>query len=274
MHQVLSPRVVLSSVTDKVDALLIHGQRIYIGASSGRISVYLVHEDSEDEATLECSSEEICKKAVEQLGIIKETNSLVILSDGVVTLADLHTLALQMVLKQTKSQANIFEVDSSIQSQASSANSGTPGIPSVLTTLAVGCKRRCIFFSWRDSEWQPPKEIALPHQIRSLTFPKPDTLILGFSTSSYGRVILPAKSNMQSKPVLEDFVLPSMDSVQSPTSSSASPAVAPPEKSIPGFSSLGLGNLTLGLGGIGRVAKNEVLSTGKGELLVMRDSGS
>lgn len=258
MHTVLQQQQQpLCETQDKVESLLVHGQRVYLGTSTGKISVYL--NSASDDSKLEASSDSLSKKPIDQLGVIKELNSLVVLTDGQIILVDLHTLAVQILLKQTKGQANIFAIESSIQSSESTAK-GDQGIPIVVTNLAVGCKRRFVLFSWRDSQWQPPKELALPHQIRSLTFPTSNSIILGFSTSTYGRVRV---SLGQSKTplVLEDFVLPSKPSNASQTNASGN--------SSGGF---GLGSLALGLGGIGRVAKNEVLSTGKGELLVLRDS--
>ena len=271
---------------------------------TGELQVYALSKDASGhrQAELSITTSKLSKKPIEQLGLIKELNSLVLLSDGNVTLVDLHTLSVQLSLQtHTKSQANIFALDSSVQSQASNSEGsgkaplGTPGIPAVVTTLAVGCKRRCLLFSWRDSQWQEPKvclasqplsetfasshsvkqEVALPHQIRSLTFPAPSTLILGFSTSSYGKVALPSINAPNSaQPTLSDFAV-TADEAVAQSSPSAAPAAT--DKSGIAFGGLAsLGGLALktggymGLGGIGRVAKNQVISTGKGELVVVR----
>ena len=114
-------------------------------------------------------------------------------TDGVICLHDLHTHAQQTVLgstSQTKGQANLFALDTSIQTGASSdtakgkeratprkqplpqSQRGSKGkeaakeeqqsgaaqesIPVVVTTLAVACRRRLVLFSWRDGQWQEP----------------------------------------------------------------------------------------------------------------------
>ena len=163
-------------------------------------------------ATRERVVKQFSKKSIEQLAVITELNSLVSLSgksdlklvwswdplklirrrsqtDGTIYLHDLHTLEKQTTFgtsSQTKGQAGIFAIDTSIQQTGSQLAPSTPKgkerektqanakarskgkdaasttvgeetVPIVVTTLAVGCRRRLVLFTWRDSQWQDPK---------------------------------------------------------------------------------------------------------------------
>jgi hypothetical protein len=107
------------------------------------------------------------------------------------------------------------------------------------------------------------QELALPHQIRSMTFPNPKTLFLGFSTSEYGIVSLSTAT-----PSLSELFVPASVPVSSNAPSGG--------LGLPGLG--GLGGLALktggymGIGGIGRVARNSVVHVGKGEVIILRES--
>lgn len=198
--------------------------------------------------------------------------------EGNITLCDLQTLAVQTVLPQTRAQANLFAIDSTVQAAppqraiSTRAPRGSPGVPTLCTTVVVGCKRRLVIFRWRDSEWIEPQELALPHQARSITFPTPSSVILGYSTSSYGIVTLPATSS-KDLATLAELPVPTLAA-----SAATLPAQAKESGSglgLPGLDRLGgLAMKTtgyMGIGGIGRVARNDVLSVGGGETLVVRE---
>ena len=155
MHSAFELRAIIEDLplTDRIESLAFHGDRVFVGRASGILEVYSVQDGK-----LVKTAPALTKKPIEQLGIIKEINSIVILSnDGNLTLADIHTLKSQTVLSShTKSAANIFALDTSIRSSDSSLKS-EPGPPILCTTLAVGCKRRLVLFGWKDGEWQEPR---------------------------------------------------------------------------------------------------------------------
>ncbi|KAH8929300.1 hypothetical protein BT69DRAFT_1236094 [Atractiella rhizophila] len=171
-----------------------------------------------------------------------------------------------------------------------------------VTRVAVCCRRRLVVFAWRDGEWAGVSELALPHQVRSLTFPTPTTAFLGFSTSEYGLVTIPppthptdatpppmtlgdlfAPSFPEKPPIDNLMLLPGPGLVGSPPSTIA--ALIPPAEPVkegastaaepsqfPGLgrlglsTGLGLGGFVEGLGGAlgrkGKVAKNPVVKSG------------
>lgn len=127
--------------------------------------------------------------------------------EGTIYLHDLRSYQQQTVLgssSQTKGQANLFSINTSIQTSGQlPSKTDTPtkgkgkeipihhsvvadlkkrrdgaatsskrkagrtaddhldpeqeGVPVVVTTLAAGCRRRLVLFSWRDGQWQSPK---------------------------------------------------------------------------------------------------------------------
>ena len=88
-------------------------------------------------------------------------------------------------------------------------------------------------------------------------------MVLGYSTNSYGSVNVPTPGSADALQ-LEELLIPSMP--------------ASTEVATTGGALGGLGGLALktggymGLGGIGRVDRNNVISVGRGEVLITRDS--
>jgi hypothetical protein len=113
-------------------------------------------------ATKERVIQTFSKKSIEQLGVIKETNSLVSLSslsavhfyplqlradalfcttDGTVSLHDIHTFELQTILGSnslTKAQANLFALDTSIQASDRQLGSTTTAATSPIKGKGKG----------------------------------------------------------------------------------------------------------------------------------------
>lgn len=210
----------------------------------------------------------------------------------------------------TKGQANLFAVDTSIQANESATASSlarkgqvkdpattgpavssrrkggrgavrgdhtddTKAGPTVVTTLAIACRRRLCLFHWRDGQWQEPKELVLPHQVRSIAFPSPHSLFLGYSTSEYGTATLPYIREPSSKdpPKLSESFVPSL-AQQSSLSSSAGSSASHALGAIPGLGSLGgLAAKTGGYMGIGgKVDKNIVVKVKSNEVLVLKEN--
>ncbi|PWY99444.1 hypothetical protein BCV70DRAFT_118819 [Testicularia cyperi] len=238
------------------------------------------------------TAEGFSRRPIEQLGVIKETNQLVSLSDGYVSLHDLATLEPHVQLTQTKG-ALTFSIDTSIQKRLANAapdygpgplgggrasvrgtqflppsahtgrafrpgavgdlnnnggqtgtisrnrmsvfdipskdwqaasmrgmdamakykeqerrkameearygggggaadgESNENGIMTLVTVLAVGLKRKIIFFRWVDGEFWDTREIGLQHTPRSLAFVTPTKLFMGYNATEYGVLAIP-----------------------------------------------------------------------------------
>jgi Vam6/Vps39-like protein vacuolar protein sorting-associated protein 39 len=122
------------------------------------------------------------KRAIDQLGFVKDTNSLVVLSrawivitsfqlvdspqESQVTLFNLPDLSKPTPLPKAKS-AFSFAVHTSVQhlypdgrkTRPQDGEFGTPVIPvpTAITYLVVGCQRRLVVYSWKDGEAQDIK---------------------------------------------------------------------------------------------------------------------
>lgn len=142
----------------------------------------LLNSDGQLEAAFEDCKKALGRRAIEQLGYVKDVNSLVVLTgkhhslphiykfscyasiyylllDGVVTLYPSPTFAPPTLLTQAKG-AMSFGIDTSIQYSNEApdpASNAGQGVPSVVTRLAVGCKRKIVIYTWKDGEAQEVK---------------------------------------------------------------------------------------------------------------------
>jgi Vam6/Vps39-like protein vacuolar protein sorting-associated protein 39 len=124
----------------------------------------------------------LTRKAIDQLGFVKDTNSLVVLSrassvtsslilfdspkESQVTLFDLPGLSKPTPLPKAKS-AFSFAVHTSLQHlypdgkrtrpQGAEFSSPIIPVPTVITYLVVGCQRKLVVYSWKDGEAQELK---------------------------------------------------------------------------------------------------------------------
>jgi hypothetical protein len=124
----------------------------------------------------------LTRRAIDQLGVVKDTNSLVVLSraydvsllillfDGLqesqVTLFDLPDLSKSTPLLKAKT-AFSFAVHTSVQhlypdgktTRPQGAEFSSPAItvPTVITYLVVGCQRKLVVYAWKDGEAQDIK---------------------------------------------------------------------------------------------------------------------
>jgi hypothetical protein len=119
--------------------------------------------------------EKFSPRAIEQLAVIKEANTLVSLSNYAVSLHDLQTLEPIETLQRTKN-ASTFAVTSNIVKDAAT------GIPEIISRLAVAVKRRLLLWSWHESELgQDVGEIVLAETIRSVTWASATKLVCGMN---------------------------------------------------------------------------------------------
>jgi len=172
---------------------------LYLGTSVGNLLIYSlerlqgsgIHEiitsshnnnlgADRTTATLVDTKKYLTRKSIEQLGYLKDINSLVSLSglrfvsslqlhtnslaDNIVSLHALPNLTPTTTLQQTKG-ALCFTIETwvlySLPDGTISPNKDTQGVPTVLTFLAVGRTRRIIVYSWKDGEAQDPKVLLL-----------------------------------------------------------------------------------------------------------------
>lgn len=169
-----------------------------VGLSTGALRIYRVNEEGTTEteakakakangsdasdgetapqsrpADLLREEERFSRRPVQQLGILKETNLLISLSDNHVSMHDLHSYALQERLDKTRG-ATTFAAASNI------VKDPTTGIPSIVSRLAVAVKRKIILWTWQDMELSgDATELALPASVKSLTWATGTRLVAG-----------------------------------------------------------------------------------------------
>ncbi|OTB04817.1 hypothetical protein M426DRAFT_320401 [Hypoxylon sp. CI-4A] len=182
----------------KIETILAHGDRVFVGLNTGSLRVYRLNElsqpsnngtssslvDTQSSPKPESSNkptdllrevEKFSTRAVEQLAIIREANTLVSLSNYHVSLHDLQSYELIDTIARTKN-ATCFAVTSDIVKDAAT------GIPEIISRLAVAVKRRLLLWSWHESELHDEvTEIVLPEAIRTLTWANATKVVCGMN---------------------------------------------------------------------------------------------
>ncbi|KDN50624.1 hypothetical protein RSAG8_01122, partial [Rhizoctonia solani AG-8 WAC10335] len=251
---------VVRGIKDRVEALFATKNKVYLGTNTGTLYIYdLEKSEGSDEPklTLRDTKKSFVRRQIDQLGVLEDIKSLVVLSDSVVTLFPLATLSTPTVLTQTRN-ASVFALDTSIQyeladgSYATAAQSGSKGIATVVTVLAVGCKRKVVVFRWHDGEAQPVKELALDHTPRAIAFSTPHTIVMAYPPPDNAVLSLTTMA-------LTEFVTPATTTV------STNPGMG---------MSMGMGAFS-GLGGymgLGAKAKFAAVKIEEGEVLIPKES--
>lgn len=185
------PNTVLSGFKERPEALLVQGDKLYIGTATGSLFIYEYNEFSENASTLVDTKKGLSRRPIDQLGYIKDINSLVSLSETIPTLYPLPSFAPPKPLTRAKG-ALTFAVHSSVHNLAQSdAQSGahtvgrTGPIPTMVTQLLVGCRRKVVIYTWKDGEGQEIKETILPHSPRIAVFLDSDNVCFAYSPTEY-----------------------------------------------------------------------------------------
>lgn len=170
----------------KIESVLAHGDRVFVGLNTGALRIYRVNETSpghgeqqEDsgppkrEVELLREEDKFAKKGVQQLAIIKEASVLIALSESYVSFYELDTYGLSERLQQTRG-ATCFATSRSIDREADS------GIASIVSRLAVAVKRKILLWTWQDSELSgPPDELTLPATVKSIIWITSTRIVAG-----------------------------------------------------------------------------------------------
>ncbi|KAH8118200.1 vacuolar sorting protein 39 domain 1-domain-containing protein [Phellopilus nigrolimitatus] len=187
------PLPIINGFKEKVESLTVQGDRIYIGSGSGNLHVYNIDQDEDGYTSELVTTKSLSKKPIEQVGYIKDINSVVALSDSCVTLYPLPDLFPPTPLLQTR-KAFSFAVNTTIENVSPDGNvhsfddvaaAQSTGAPTLVTYLIVGSQRKLVVYSWRDGEAQEVKEASLSHSARVITFLKPTVLCLAYTATEH-----------------------------------------------------------------------------------------
>ncbi|KDQ57202.1 hypothetical protein JAAARDRAFT_58670 [Jaapia argillacea MUCL 33604] len=196
MAPFLPPKVAIRGVKERIESLLVQGDRLYVGTALGNLNVYSIdedHTDEEDISALVETKKNLTRRAIEQLGFVKDINSLVVLSESTVTLFPLPAFTPPTPLSKAKA-AFSFAIHSVIQHIAPDGKILRPGsgdfdkvkpVPTLVTFLVVGCRRKLVIYSWKDGEAQDAKEVVLPHSPRFMAFYGDKAICLAYSPTEY-----------------------------------------------------------------------------------------
>ncbi|KII89843.1 hypothetical protein PLICRDRAFT_108036 [Plicaturopsis crispa FD-325 SS-3] len=265
MAPFLTPNAVVNGFKEKIDSLTVHGDRLYVGTSTGNLHIYGLEEsedDGGDTAHLVETKKAFSRRAIEHLGFLKDINSLAVLSDAQVTLYPLPALSPATPLPKSKGALS-FAIHSSVQYLLPDGNveqradgdftgSTSKGIPAVVTQLVIGCRRKVVIYSWKDGEPQDVKEAPLLHSPRAIAFHNADTVALAYPPPDYD--------------------------VFSIRSLTATEVVSPPPKNaaVASTSMAGMGAFTGLTGymtlGLGAKPKSDVVAIGGDEILIVKDN--
>ncbi|KAF9064436.1 hypothetical protein BDP27DRAFT_1230507 [Rhodocollybia butyracea] len=192
MAPFLTPKVVLAGLKERIESLLVQGMaRIYLGSSTGNLHVY--SQDTSDQGEMILTEIEVkkslAKRSIEQLGFIKDINSIVVLSETTVTLFPLPSFTPPTLLSAAKAAFSFgihsftYHTQSGLYEQDEFAK--PTSIPVLMTYLLVGCRRKVVIYSWKDGEAQDMKEYPLPHSPRIITFMNNDLVCFAYSATEY-----------------------------------------------------------------------------------------
>ncbi|TDL20794.1 hypothetical protein BD410DRAFT_750406 [Rickenella mellea] len=259
------PVAVINGFKDKIESNTVQGDRVFIGTSLGSLHIFNIDtaEDGTERAT-PVSNKNISRKPIDQLGYIKDINSVVALSDSSVTLYPLPDLIPPTPLPQTRNTFS-FAINSTVQGVLPNGKtqafedggaSQAAGIPAMVTNLVVGCRKKLVIYTWRDGEAQGVKEAVLPHSARAIAFITPQILCLAYTATDHVLFFLETMS-------ASELTLPPAN-----VAAAASAAIGNMGMGMGALSGLG-GYMTLGLGA---KAKPMLAKVGEGEILVPKDN--
>lgn len=200
----------------KIESLLAYGDRLLVGLNTGSLRVYRVNDPRTSPAErddggsqpsengdphtqapppkvkaveLLREEEKFSRKPVQQLAIVKEANLLVSLSDSYVSLYDLQAYQLVERLEQTRG-ATCFAVTSNVVKDPET------NIPSLVSRLVVGVKRRLLYWTWQDMELSADVgEISMEAAVKSLTWATATKVVVGMD-AGYSFVDIESKESV------------------------------------------------------------------------------
>jgi hypothetical protein len=109
------------------------------------------------------------------LACIKEAGILVSLADSNVHIHDLNDFTLTETLTKARG-ASTLAITSNVERDPETQ------IPSIVSKLAIGVRRKLLLYSWADGGFQEGKEVTLSGNVRSLTWASGHKIVVGLAS--------------------------------------------------------------------------------------------
>ncbi|KZT39975.1 hypothetical protein SISSUDRAFT_1113449 [Sistotremastrum suecicum HHB10207 ss-3] len=186
------PKVAFRGVKERIESIEVQDDRLYAGTSTGTLLIFNIEHTSDGSTptlTLLDTKKNFTRKSIEQIGTLRDINSLVVLSEGSVSLYPIPSLTPTTTLPQTRGALS-FAV------YATRLSATEPGSEPVgkqdgddaetgSTYLAVGCRKKVVIYSWKGDEPREVKELALPHSPRAVAFYDHKTVMMAYTATEH-----------------------------------------------------------------------------------------
>lgn len=168
----------------KIESILACDDKLLLGLSNGTLNVCTISDPDSDspQATISATKPHFCNKSIEEMGLLKEISSLIVLSDGLISIYGLESLALHERLNQTRGATTFSATSFTLETETG---------PIIVSRLLVACKRRLVCYEWRDAKSATCKELHLHDRVSTITILSPNTAVCGLH-SDYVIVDIPS----------------------------------------------------------------------------------
>jgi len=155
----------------------ITGDKLILGLNTGALRVYRVLSPDTPEVSLELlrTVDNFSRRKIEVLACIKEAGILVSLADTNVHIHDLNDFTLTETLSKARG-ASTLAITSNVERDPETQ------IPSIVSKLAIGVRRKLLMYSWADGGFQEGKEVTLSGNVRSLTWASGHKIVVGLTS--------------------------------------------------------------------------------------------
>ncbi|WVQ93507.1 hypothetical protein IAU59_000581 [Kwoniella sp. CBS 9459] len=273
----------LPTLKVRVTAVHQHADRLYLGLVNGSIQVYSYdhHRGEEESVTPEVKllkSYAVSRRQIDEIGLLAESQQLVVLSDTVVTLYPLDDISKTKatVLTQARSAHTFATTTFAPKRKKSDSGDDTQETGKARDLLVVGCRKKVAVFGAGKGGLKDVWELTLPHSPRHIIFPAapstsipplPQTIHLLFTAQTSVLLHLNPSSTANRLTVTDVTTEPS------PPAASSSASVTNGEEGSSGIT-MGMGALS-GLGGYVGLGGKAVVPLGTrtvgGEVLLARE---
>lgn len=204
--------VSLTSYFSSHELIRVIADKLLLGLNNGNLRVYTVNSPDSPDINLSPPRiiDKFSRKSIDALACIKESSILISLSNSLISIHDLESFTLRQPLQRT-SGALCFAITTNIEKDEET------GIPSIVSRLAVGGKKKLLLYSWHDSGLRDGRDVIVNGNVRTITWVGGgrevvvglgggEFLIIDVQTGVFSDIVPPQQANgvgSDGKPVAE-----------------------------------------------------------------------